>query len=63
MRKYLLSALFLCTTILTIQAQVNVKAQDNTGDSDSQALKVKTEILNPSSLINDGRITLNSTLR
>ena len=59
MRKYLLSALFLCTTILTIHAQVNVKAQDNTGDSDSQALKVKTEILNPSSLINDGRITLN----
>lgn len=59
MRKYLLSALFLCTTILTIQAQVNVKAQDNTGDSDSQALKVKTELLNPSSLINDGTIILN----
>lgn len=59
MRKYLLSALFLCTTILTIQAQVNVKAQDNTGDSDSQALKVKTELLNPSSLINDGKIILN----
>ncbi|TXK77311.1 amino acid carrier protein [Mesonia sp. K4-1] len=58
MRKYLLSALFLCTTILTIHAQVNVKAQDNTGDSDSQALKVKTELLNPSSLINDGTIIL-----
>lgn len=58
MRKYLLSALFLCTTILTIQAQVNVKAQDNTGDSDSQALKVKTELLNPSTLINDGTIIL-----
>jgi len=59
MRKYLLSALFLCATLLTTHAQVNVKAQDNTGDSDSQALKVKSELLNPSTLINDGEIIVN----
>jgi len=61
MRKYLLSALFLCTTIVAIQAQVNVKAQDNTGDRDSQALKVKSELINPSDLINDGQISLEVT--
>lgn len=61
MRKYLLSALFLCTAIVAIQAQVNVRAQDNTGDRDSQALKVKSEIINPSDLINDGEIRLEVT--
>jgi len=61
MRKYLLSALFLCTTIVAIQAQVNVKAQDHTGDRDSQALKVKSEVINPSDLINDGQIRLEVT--